>query len=81
MPDELYTPLTEAVDIDSLPVTIGGMIAPLTDRLAYRDGFFLGNASGGIIYARLHVISQAVLDLPFVPGLALVVGGGPWKCK
>lgn len=78
---QAYIPLSEVLIGENLPQPVLDIIGPVADQVAYLESSILGDANSGVITAKLQVISELALDLPFVKDLALVVGGGPIELR
>ncbi|HET8912236.1 MAG TPA: hypothetical protein VFN23_12270, partial [Ktedonobacteraceae bacterium] len=74
---QLYMTLSEVLHQENFPSAVLNVISPVADHIAYLDSYLLGDETGGMIFAQIQVIDEAVLNVPLVDGLALVVGGGP----
>jgi hypothetical protein len=73
---EFYVPLTEVISEEGLPEEVRDIVAPLVDRLAYLEGYFLGDEEEGAIYSRIGVVDELTVNLPLAENLALIIGEG-----
>ena len=83
----LYTTLTSVLRDLPLAGGLAGLLAPVTDRIAYLGGYLLGaesdepGLSGGAARFTLQLVDELVLELQIVENLALIFGAGPVELK
>ncbi|MBA3899708.1 MAG: hypothetical protein H0X62_05775 [Bacteroidetes bacterium] len=71
-----YIPYSLVIPSDSVRSDLFLLIEPFLDNLAYNDSMFLGDENSGYYEVDLTVVEEFIIDLPFLGGLQLFVGGG-----
>lgn len=76
-----YIPFSEQFQSDIVGQDYLDIIAPIIDKLAYIEGYILGDLDSGVYEATLELVEGIELSMPFMQDLALVIGEGEINIK